>query len=892
MKALREELEGLTKKAGEAEEKAKQAWDQMYNYRNVLDTLNLGREKQSFHQANVDKIRKNLKERDESDEWLQSEIGNYEQRTRSREEQQQKLKKQYADFGEAISRFRERLSRKHAEIGRCEEQKATHEEQLETRNILIKETSRQHNIRGYETNLDDTRVQEYVAKVAKLSSRQQDTVVQARKEAESEIRKTQDALDSFNEQRSTFTAEQKSSKQQIMTNDQRIKVCRSELANMNIDEGELAISDAKIEQLEHELDKARRESRSASWDKSIQDQDARLRSLSEKTTLLKNELIDGTKHASELAQMEHLQKELADRQRNLEKLKKVHQSKLQTLLHHDWQPSILDAGFQNVVQTKAEELKDAEHQRALVSRDLDQIDLLIGSTEQNLRSGKMELDACEKRLRENLEGEPEGYPNEVSEIQSGRDLLKSDVNNFDNLREFYQKAIILADSKHRCKLCTRAFHDKTEKEEFVDFMNRKLEKDDEYVKSQDQLADQEEALRKAKSVGPAYETWSRLKRLELPKLGSAMKDLASRRAVVVRQLEDHDRIVSDLEQSKEEISALMKPVANITKFKDEISSFLAQIQDLKEKQKDAALPRTLKEIQEELDRADNEIRIVSGRKDRLSADKDGMRTKINSLDLQIRDEKTNLAKASYDLRDKETKLKQIDELNNANQIQRDKVRLIDNQLREVSPQIEAVQSQLEEVRTRGDLKEQTLRKEASHLSESVHKLEQADKRVHKYIEDGSAANLKRCQREIESLEREIQQTEDERNEIIKVINKITEELRGQEDTKRIIRDNLEYRTSLRELESLQKDIVGLEGQNAEADRDHWQAEASRWQNLYNKYSTLKTSKLSEARTKDDMLVRLVADWNTDYKDAALNYKKAHIEVEVGRLHNAVFILTD
>ena len=867
-------------KAKESEEQAKQAWDKMFNYKNVLDTLKMGREKQSFHQANIDKLRQNLKERSESDEWLLSEIENYEQRTKSREEHQEKLKKQYADVGDAITRLRERMSRKHAEIGRYEEQKTTHEHHLEDRKILIKETSRQHGIRGYETNLDDVRMHECTAKITRLCKTQQDAVLKSRKETENEIKKMQEALDKFNEQRSTLIAEQKSSKQQININDQQIKNCRSELTSMNIDEGELAIFDAKIEQIETELEKARREFRTASWDKSIQDQDARLRSSSDETSRLKNELIEGTKHASELAQSEHLQKELADRQRNLEKLKKVHRSKFLSLLHHDWQPSTLDADFQRVAHTQAEKLREAEHQRGSVSRDLDQTDLELGSTEQNLKNGKTELDACERRLRDNIEGEPEGYTNELAEIQSGRDLLKSDVSNFDNLRDFYQKAIKLADSKHKCKLCTRAFHDKNEEEDFVHFMNRKLDKDDEFIKSQEQLADQEEALRKAKSVGPAYETWVRLAKVELPKLGNAMKELTSRRTVVVRQLEDHDKVVSDLEQSMGEINALTKPIANISKYKDEIASLLTQIRELKESQKDTVLPRTLKVIQEELDRADEESRNATSRKDNLSADKEGMRTKINSLELQLRDAKSDLAKANYDLRDKENKLKQIDELNKANQTQRDKVRQIDNQFREVAPQIEAVQSQLEEVKTLGDQKEQTLRKEASQLSESVHKLEQADKRIRKYIEDGGAANLKRCQREIDSLEGEIQQTEDERTEVIKVINKITEELRGQEDTKRIIRDNLEYRTSLRELESLQQEIASLEGQNAEADRDHWQVEANRWQNLYNKYSTLKTSKLSEARTKDDMLVRLVADWNTDYKDAALNYKKAHIAVEV------------
>ena len=864
----------------------------MSNYKIVLDTLKLDRERQSFHQTNIKKLKENLQERSESDEWLQSEIENHEQRTKSREEYQENLKKQYTDIGETITRCREKLSRKHAEIGRYEEQQATHEEQLEDRKAMIKKTSRQHGIRGYETNLNDALMHEYMTKLSKLLKAQEDSVDKARKETEREVKKIQGGLDRLNEQKSTFGAEKNASRQQILINDQKIKICRSELANMNTDEGELAILDAKIEQFEKDLEKARRESRAASWEKSIQDQDARLRSLSEKTTLLKNELIEGTKHATELAQSEHLQKQLADCQRNLDKLKGVHYHKTQTLLQHEWQPSTLDADFQKVSRRHADELRDAEHQRTSVSRDLDQVDIELSSAEKRLVSGSSEFTACEKRLRGALEGEPEGYLNELAEIQTGRDLLQSDVNNFDNLRDYYQKAILLADNKQKCKLCTRAFHNKNEQEDFVKFIRRKLEKDDDLIRSQNQLADQEEALRKAKSVGPDYESWSRFKKIEMPRLEGVKKELASRRAVIVQNLEDHDRIVNDLEQAKAELDSFAKPVANISKYHDDATSLMAQIQELKEKEKDAALPRTLKEIREQLDRTEEESRSVASLKDKLSTDRESMRSKINDLELQLRDAKTDLARVNYDLRDKENKLRQIAELEGANETHRVKGREIDDQVREISPRIEAVQSQLEEVKGHGDQKEQTHRKEASKLGESVHRLQQVDRRIRKYEEEGSAGNLERCQREIETLEQEIQQTENERTEIIRMINKITEELRAQEDKKRIIRDNLEYRASERELQALETKISNLEGQNAEADRDHWQAEANRWQNLFNKYSTLKTGKLSEAKTKDDLLVKLIADWNTDYKDAAHNYKKAHIEVEVNTIPGHTLLLLE
>ena len=875
---LREEIEKLITKSDEANGKAKEASNHLYNYQGVLNKLNAQRDKQAFHQKNVEKIKENLKERSESDEWLQSELENFDQRTRSRQDHQQKLREQYLEIDNAINRCRERLSRKHAEIGRYEEQKASHEQQIEHRKDLIRETSRQHGIRGYETNLNDARIQEYVEKVVRLSKSQNDALEKARKETESEMRSMQEILDGLNERRSTLVAEQKNSKEQAMSNDQRMKAFRSELSKMNVDEGELAILDAKIEQLEEELEKARNDYRAASFEKSIEEQDARLRSQTDKIRKLNDEMVQGTKHANALAQSEHLQKELADRHRDLDKMKSVHQQKLQALLHHYWQPSSLEGDFQSMLHQKTQKIKDAERERSSVSRDLDQMDLEIGNTEKGLTSGKAERARCERRLRENLEKEPEEYAAELEELQQGRDLLYTDIVNFDNEKELYRTAIKVANTKHKCKLCNTHF-DNAKQAELVRSWERKLEKNDDLVKQKQQLVEVEEALRKVKAVGPTHETWNRLKGTELPKLESKLEDLSSKRAGVVQKLEDHDGIVNGLEQEKADLDSLAKPVANISRYNNEVNGFSGQIEELQKKQKQAALPRTLHEIQEQIDQANQESRSASNMKDKLSSDKEGMRSKINSLELQLKDAKNDLSKANYDLKDKGSKLKQIEEIGGANQTLRDRSRQIDDKLRELTPQIENAQGQTEEARARGNQKQSRLRDDALKLSASVNRLEQAEKSVRKYTEEGGSTNLERCQREIDSLEQEIQTADKDRTVITRDANKISEELRDQEDTKRIIRDNLDYRTSLRELDALKSEIASLESQHAEADQDHWQREAQRWQNLHTRYSTERTTKTGQAVEKDNLLAKLLADWQTDYKDAAHDYKKAHIEVE-------------
>lgn len=140
--------------------------------------------------------------------------------------------------------------------------------------------------------------------------------------------------------------------------------------------------------------------------------------------------------------------------------------------------------------------------------------------------------------------------------------------------------------------------------------------------------------------------------------------------------------------------------------------------------------------------------------------------------------------------------------------------------------------------------------------------------------------MSRCRREMQDLEQEIEKTDAEQKQITKEINTITEELRNNSDTRRTIMDNLSYRQSKRELDGVEKEISRLSAEEAEADVERLKEKQRYWENQYHKHSTEKTSKLATMKAKDDQLQKLLQDWQTDYVNAAQEYKEAHIKVEV------------
>lgn len=264
----------------------------------------------------------------------------------------------------------------------------------------------------------------------------------------------------------------------------------------------------------------------------------------------------------------------------------------------------------------------------------------------------------------------------------------------------------------------------------------------------------------------------------------------------------------------------------------------------------------------------------------MTADKERARSHMNTLELDLSKARNNLTTANHQLEKKAGIFAQIEDLRKVNHEHWERMKRLDEQIQSLAPQIAEEEAKSDDIKQRGASKEQELQQEATKLSDSVHKLELARQSIQAYVDAGGSDKLSRCQREIDSAQQEIGRTENEQKQVIIEINKISEQLRNHQETKRMIVENIKYRRNLRELESVKAEIAKLGAQNAEADFERYKKEASYWQHQHKLHSTAETSKLGTMKAKDDQLMQLLDDWNTDYKDAAFKYKESHIKVEV------------
>ena len=881
LKTLREEVTELHNKTKEAEDRYSEAKNKGAQYTSVIKDLENSRKKEGWLQTTVQELGDDLKEqRKESDEWLQSELDQYTERMAAHEQQEKQQRLDFEKVTLKIQEISKKLRKKDADAARYQEQRASHEDRIKNRRIMIKKISSDHRIRGYENDLDDTQIKEYTEKILNMSRDQDAAVQKARKEKEREKQKAQDVLNQLHGQLSDLNRGKDFAKKQSAITEREIGSRQTEFSSIATDEGEKAILEDEIKGLEIRLSKSRDDSKKSLLDRKLQEGKRQLRTLQDETAQLTGDLAQVSKQAEDRAELNIAKKEAASCERNLQKMKDVHGGRIEAILGHGWQPSSLEADFRKINDQRSRLVRDAEREREEVSRRLVQLDFELNRARSDRSTGEKELATCVQKLSDDVEGEPGDYPQTLLGIQQDRDTLKSDIDNYENERKYFMDGIAMAHKEHKCKLCTRNFQGK-EQTDFVSRLEKKIAKQT-MAQIREDLSVLEDDLQKTEKARSSYDNWVRLSQEVLPKIVANEKRLGLEREKILRENEEHDKIVEDLVEARRDLESLASTVKHIGDYSRDLTKHSGRVQELTAEQKDIGISRTPDEIQEELRLLREKTQDKTKSVENITAEGQRVSTQINTFEKELISAKSKLSSVHSQLEKKAEIFKKIEDLKKAKGEFHDQVTQLDAQLVNLIPKIETEETRVEDIEQRGSDKEKELRQEATRLSETFQQLKLANKNVEAYNQEDGTAKLEQCQREIESAQRENDIAEEDKTRITKLINKIHKELTNHEANKRIIADNIKYRKTLRDLQEVQTEIAQLSAQNAEADESHWKKESRYWGAQHDKLQSQKSTKLGIATAKDNELARLIKEWDVDYKEADNNFKRAHIEVEVSR----------
>ncbi|KAJ5496081.1 hypothetical protein N7539_001197, partial [Penicillium diatomitis] len=878
IEALREETQQMSRELRRVAELADKAWKESESYAQVLGALEGKRIEAKSIEQTIENLKRHLVELRESDEWLRSNLEQFETKQLQYQQQQESQKETYMELKEKIDAARHRLGLKQAENGKHENDKANYERQLQRRQKMINDTARDNNIRGIDDGMSQSEIDEFMQKIRRQLRERNQALERMKREAQRELRGVQDTLNEIGQKKSALQETKNAARRQIAANDKEASLHQGKMNEIEVDEGVQAALEAKIEETNAGLEQAKEQAKAASWDQQTEDITSQLQHLEDQGSKLNTELIESTKKAGDLARLDHLKKELKDRERALQTMKSAHGERLSKVVGPDWLPDTLEKDFQREIDSQSKQVADVERSRDSVNRELEQIEFKLTNAKKTLKQRRDELNDCVKEIRQAIDADPTDYPETVKDRQAQYDMARKDADQFAGMGEYLNKCLDAAKRTKMCRTCQRSFKNETELQTFT----RKLEalvKKAGLDAEDEALQGMESDLAMARAAHGFYEQWLRLSETEIPELEKEEQRCDSQRDELLNRLEMQDRTVSEKQESKRDVETLAKTVATISRYDNEIKNLSSQIQELSAKHQDASMSRTLEDIQEEISAINEKSRALKKTHAKLTQEKEQSQTRINKLELQLRDVRASLSTTKFQLEKKADLLVRLEEYKKLNAQQREAIEQADSDIEALTPELLQAQSRYDDISQKAEIRERDLQADINRLSDSIHQLDLANEEINSYLERGGPAQLERSKEELVHLENEIQKFESAQAETTREINRISTQLKDSENTKRQYSDNLTHRQATRGLKKVLEEIQELEEQNAEVDRSRFKQESERWTREHNALAAKQASKMGEMKSKDDQLMQLLADWDTDYKDAASKYKESHIKVE-------------
>ncbi|KAK8192457.1 DNA repair protein Rad50 [Phyllosticta paracitricarpa] len=822
---LRAQVEELASKKEEAAKKTTAAFDRSATFESIVRTL----------EENVRELRQNIQEMLETDAELQASLDRFEERVALYEDDKERQMTKYHKVLEGLKENRSTVGIKQAEHGKYVAEKEQHHREIESRENMIKATARRHNIRGFDLEITDEHAREFMERLQRMARDQQTTLDRVRRQIQEDLQKAQSAIGQLNERKSALSQSKDSLRSQIQRNEQKLSQLEADLDRIDVDEGRKATLESAIEETESRLKKVREESAASRLDEKIKDLNRQIREREEQRDNLEAEIADATLRARDSA-----------KQRSLETLTGAHGDRLSDVLGRRWEPRTLEAEFQAVLTQKSNDVQDAEKQRDGSNRELDGVKQNLTAVKADLKKKKVSIKDAEDRVANALDGKPiEDFPDELQEVESAVTVLQTDLSNFGAMKDYYTACLDALDKQNKCLLCERRY----ERQDpgispFRKKLDQKLKESAKHA-LETELQEAKEELKSLRGLQPVYDTWIRLKRTEVPELETTCRTLDAR-----------DMTLDDRLELKKDVESMSKTVQNI-------------IKELEVKQTQTGTLRGLETIQDDLQQNSESTRALRSALANQTSEKDRVRDLLSNLELELRDAKSKLSTAEYQLKEKSSLQGQIQDVKNQNAGHKDSMRKTDQEIQSLAPQLEQAQAKYDDVAARGAEKEQDLQEQSNKLHNSVNELALASKAIDAYIARGGPNQVARAKAELEGLEEESQRD----------IRKIEDQLRNHQETKRAINENIRFRNATRQLESVRAEVSELEAHNAEVDRARCIREAEKWQEERNRLSAEEANVMGILKTKDDQLQQLIADWETDYKDAASKYKEAHIKHE-------------
>jgi DNA repair protein RAD50 len=312
---MRVKVGGLSAEISSISREQKSLFDAAREFEHTLATLKMKRQEAISKKSYLKELSHNMQFLGETDAQLHDMQRQYAERVQTYNDHIQAKKIEYDEVKTRLEQVRSKLGDKLTEEGRIEAEKKAYEGQLKERESMVREISIKHGMKGFDGELDDIQVQEFMAKISRMSRDQNLVLERIKRDNEDYTVSAQNDLSSLLSQRNSLQQKKEYAQSEIRSFDVKAKGLNRDLDSLKVDASQEIMVQDDLSKKERSLEVAKTEAQSVENDGSFHIEATNLQSLEEDIERVTEELYQGTRNADTRAQLTILKQNVEIRQK-------------------------------------------------------------------------------------------------------------------------------------------------------------------------------------------------------------------------------------------------------------------------------------------------------------------------------------------------------------------------------------------------------------------------------------------------------------------------------------------------------------------------------------------------------------------------------------------------
>lgn len=532
--------------------------------------------------------------------------------------------------------------------------------------------------------------------------------------------------------------------------------------------------------------------------------------------------------------------------------------------------------------------KESENKMREISNKLEALKSTRNVKSSNLETSQSRLKELQQKKAKHLENihkvigtdELLQYEELLKEAEEDFKTAQFNCNTFEVTKSFKSKAISIAQENNCCTLCNRGMSS-AEKDIFITDIKLSILSAT-FEKLKEELAQVEKELDDLKSIHYDIQELKRIKD-QILELEDVVVSTNDELKSMEKDIGNAMKKQSEAENEKEELKSLLKVVSKISSLHEEASVLGQQIEsterELNELSSDQQSVESLQELQQ---LKVKDIKTLRELVERKSDEKSFEQNRLSKFENKVKDKQIEVSKLELALNETRAKQSKIKDLQSQIQENEKKNVSLLKTLEGLESRKEEISREAEMVNQACDIEDENHKQKLLEVNNSIQKVQEIQELID-HFENVDRPLLKANAEQISNIKNEITDLEAEKGKGEYELKELQSEMNDSLSIKRNIRDNIEYRQTAHQLESLQASFDSLDLENAELEQQRYQSKTLQLREQIAELNSQHYGKVGEVKQIKDQIVTMQKELQTDYKDVDEKHHKEWINLQTNML---------